>query len=86
MGKASQEDLWRLRGLIQRVGWGEFMRDVGSLMGEQCDKTDGEQSSNLFNCSNTIHALDRVFEKCGTFDYRPSRGMIPEEYRKFIET
>lgn len=63
------EQIKKLRTLVQDMGWGLFMRDVGSLMAEQSDKTDGEQSGNLFQCSTTIHALDEFFQKCGRFTY-----------------
>jgi|688.fasta_scaffold1077810_2 hypothetical protein len=77
----SQTDLWTLRGLVQKCGWGEFMRHIGSLMAEQADKVprDSEEDKNLFNCSRTIHALDEFFEKCGQFDYRVFEPMINQE-------
>lgn len=67
----SQRDLWTLRALVQRTGWGSFMRHVGSLMAEQADKVKWEspQGVALANCSRTIHALDKFFKECETFDY-----------------
>lgn len=62
-------ELRTMRRLVQEMGWGQFMRDVGSLMAEQADKTGGEQSGNLFECSRTIHCLNEFFEKCGKFEY-----------------
>ena len=77
----SQTDLWILRGLVQKCGWGEFMRHIGGLMAEQADKVprDSEEDKNLFNCSRTIHALDEFFEKCGWFDYRDFEPMLDQE-------
>lgn len=82
MNDLTQEELWHMRALIQRIGWGKFMRHVGSLMAEQADKVqrDSEQDHNLFQCSNTIHALDPFFQKCGYFDYRKMGGLIPAEH------
>lgn len=67
----NQEDLKILRTLIQNNGWGNFMSNVGSLMAEQADKTTGSQSSALFACSNTVHALDEAWDGCGYFKYPP---------------
>lgn len=77
----SQKDLWTLRGLVQKCGWGEFMQHVGGLMAEQADKVqrDSEEDKNLYQCSITIHALDEFFQKCGQFDYRKCGGMIDLE-------
>ena len=85
--RLSQADLWMLRALIQKAGWGEFMRHVGSLMAEQADKVkrDSEEDKNLFQCSNTIHALDPFFQKCGAFDYRKFTEMIPAEYLAMLK-
>ncbi len=72
MRNFNQNDLKVMRSLVQSLGWGEFMSHVGSLMAEQADKVkrDSEQDTNLFQCSNTIHALDEFFQKCGEFDYK----------------
>ena len=83
----TQDELWRLRALIQRIGWGEFMLHVGSLMAEQADKVprDSEQDHELFRCSNTIHALNPFFQKCGFFDYRRLGEMfLPDEYLELM--
>jgi len=64
-----QEQLKEMRTLVQEMGWGEFMRNVGSLMAEQADKTNGDQSSALFACANTIHALIEAWDGCGKFEY-----------------
>ena len=87
MNDLTQEELWHMRALIQRIGWGKFMRHVGSLMAEQADKVarDSEQDVNLFQCSNTIHALDQFFQKCGYFDYRAMGGLVPAEHRAVLE-
>ena len=67
-----EDDLAKMRGLVQRNGWGLFMRTVGSLMAEQVEwVAPSEQSTELFNCSCTIHTLDPFFEKCGRFEYPP---------------
>lgn len=70
--KVTQEQLKQMRILVSQLGWGEFMRNVGSLMAEQADKTSGEQETNLFNCSRTIHTLNPFFEKCRGFEYPQS--------------
>jgi len=72
MSVLSQDDLWALRGLVQKCGWGEFMGHVAGLMAEQADKVqrDSEQDKNLFACHNTLTALRTHFAKCGHFDYR----------------
>jgi len=67
--KATQKDLAAMRSMVERLGWGEFMLHVGSLMAEQSDKVGEEQSSKLFSCSNTIHALDKFFQELNTFEY-----------------
>jgi hypothetical protein len=64
-----QDDLKKLRTLVQKMGWGEFMSHVGSLLAEQADKTDGDQSSALFACSRTVHALRDAWDGCGRFTY-----------------
>lgn len=64
-----QDDLKKLRTLVQKMGWQEFMMHVGSLMAEQADKTDGDQSSALFACSRTVHALRDAWAGCGRFTY-----------------
>ena len=69
-----QSDLKKLRTLVQKMGWQEFMMHVGSLMAEQADKTAGSQSSALFACSNTVHALREAWDGCGRFTYPP--GMV----------
>jgi hypothetical protein len=71
---ATQEDLKRLRTLVQKLGWGEFMGHVAGLMAEQSDKVDGERSSALFAGSNTITSLREFWEACGRFEYPP--GMV----------
>lgn len=86
MKDLTQAELWHLRALIQRTGWGVFMRHVGSLMAEQADKVKpgSEQDTNLANCSMTIHAMDKFFEKCGHFDYTSCLGLVDEEYHKML--
>ncbi|MDA9934366.1 hypothetical protein N9B88_01225 [Rubripirellula sp.] len=64
-----QQQLKEMRTLVQEMGWGEFMRHVGSLMAEQSDKTSGDRSSALFACSNTVHALVKAWDGCGNFEY-----------------
>jgi hypothetical protein len=83
----SQVDLWTIRALIQKAGWGEFMRHIGSFMAEQADKVkrDSEQDKSLEECSRTIHALGQFFDKCGTFDYRPFKDMIDSEFWPVID-
>jgi hypothetical protein len=49
-----QDDLKKLRTLIQKMGWGEFMSHVGSLLAEQADKTDGDQSGALSTDSESF--------------------------------
>lgn len=84
--RITQDELWRLRALIQRIGWRKFMFHIGSLMAEQADNVprDSPQDSGLFNCSVAIHKLDPVFAKLGFFDYR-NRHFIPDEYRDLLE-
>lgn len=83
----NQAELWQLRAWIQRIGWGPFMRHIGSIMAEQADKVKrgSEQDGSLFSCSNTIHALDEFFQKCGHFDYLKMRDMLPEEHIAVLE-
>ena len=66
-----QGELKLMRSLVQRMGWGEFMRHVGSLMAEQADRVqrDSEEDKSLFQCSRTIHTLDQFFSACGKFTY-----------------
>jgi hypothetical protein len=64
-----QQQLKEMRTLVQEMGWGEFMMHVGSLMAEQADKTTGSQSSALFACSSTVHALREPWFGCGKFKY-----------------
>lgn len=64
-----QNDLKKLRTLVQKMGWAEFMGHVGSLLAEQADKTEGSQSGALAASSCTIHALRQVWQGCGTFTY-----------------
>ena len=82
---ATQEELWRLRALIQRIGWGEFMRDVAGLLAEQSDKTTGDQGRTLKACSKTIRTLDIFFKDCGTFDYSAAFPEIPKEFEYLFE-
>jgi hypothetical protein len=86
MSDLTEKELWYLRAIIQRIGWGKFMCNVGSLMAEQADKVecDSEQDKNLFQCSNTVYALDPFFQKCGHFDYR-RLDLVPEEYKPLLE-
>jgi len=72
-----QTDLKKLRALIQKMGWGDFMRHVGSVMAEQSDHTDGRQSDALAACSRTVHALDQVWTECGRFIYPEGMLDIP---------
>jgi hypothetical protein len=85
----NQKDIWTLRAINQKCGWGEFMLHVGSLMAEQADKVarDSEEDKNLFQCSVTIHALDEFFQKCGRFDYISFGKMfsIEKEFMDILE-
>lgn len=84
----TQEDLWRLRGMIQKVGWRPFMSHIGSIMAEQADKvkSDSEQDKALFHFSIILHnsEIQKEFDKCGKFDYKKMIDLVPEEFRKFI--
>jgi hypothetical protein len=65
----TQEELRQLRIIIQQNGWGSFMSNIGSLMAEQADKTEGNQSGALFAGSSTIHALKDCWNACGFLEY-----------------
>ncbi len=84
----SQEDLWTLRGIVQKCGWGEFMSHVGSLMAEQADKVarDSVEDKALFQASVFIHCPEAVqmWKDCGFFDYL-SRSLTPDEFRPILE-
>ena len=67
--KINPDELKQMRILIESLGWQEFMFNVGCLMAEQSDKTPEPQSTALFQCSRTIHALDKCFADCGRFQY-----------------
>jgi hypothetical protein len=69
--KISQDDLRIMRSLIQKIGWSEVMMNIGSILAEQGDKTEGDQGSALRACSQTVHALHSAWEGCGTFEYPP---------------
>ncbi len=81
MNNLTQTDLWQLRALVQKSGWGEFMSHIAGLMAEQADKVlpGSEQDHNLFQCSNTINALRPFFIKCGYFDYSQHTSMLPDQ-------
>lgn len=74
------EQLKLLRSLCSEMGWGPMMHHIGCLMAEQADKTSGDQSGNLFECSRTLHSLSPFFEKCGTFTYPPDM-VLPDGAR-----
>ena len=58
--------------LIEEMGWGKFMMNVGSIMAAQSDKAStGPQSSALFGCANTIHALRDFWFECGKLEFPP---------------
>jgi hypothetical protein len=75
----STTDLMILRGLLQKTGWGEFMRHIGSLMAEQVDKSNRETGDKLFECSRTIHALNPFFAECGRFLYTNHGELLSDE-------
>lgn len=79
---SQREAMHYIREITERDGWGHLMREVGSILAEQADKTSGDKSSALFSCSNTIHALDQLFEACGKFDYKAYAG--PDEYHDLL--
>ena len=83
----SQDDLWTLRGLIQKTGWGSFMSHIGSLMAEQADKVqrDSTQDTALFRASTFIHCdeASKLWNECGTFDYY-TNCQTPEEYKELL--
>lgn len=69
-----QKQLRSMRILVQQMGWGPFMRHVGSLMAEQSDRVpDGPQATALRACSRTVHALNEPFTECGKFQYPPDK-------------
>ena len=82
----SQEDLWRIRAMLQRTGWARFLSHIGSIMAEQADKVkrDSEQDKTLFRLSTLFHGelFREEFAKCGFFDYRPFIEMdwVPKEF------
>lgn len=85
MMKLTQTDLWTIRGIIQKSSWSEFMGHIAGIMAEQADKVQrgSEQDKNLYECSNTIYALNNFFEKCGRFDYRNNK-LTPEEFKTIL--
>jgi len=64
-----QKDLTVMRTLVQKMGWREFMSHVGSLLAEQHDKVEGEQSGALMAASNAVHSLEKLWAACGKFEY-----------------
>lgn len=82
----SQEDLWRIRAMLQRTGWESFLSHIGSIMAEQADKVkrDSDQDKTLFRLSTLFHSqfFREESAKCGFFDYRPfiKMGWVPEEF------
>jgi hypothetical protein len=72
-----QPEFRQLRTLIHIHGWGNLMSTIGSLLAEEADKTSGEQSSCLFNCSNTVFALMPFWKACGGYLY--PKSMVGDE-------
>jgi hypothetical protein len=81
----TQRDLWAIRGMTQRAGWGEFMGHLTQIMAEQAGNTQGEQSNSLSQCASAFACLVDVFAKCGKFDYSKFRDAIPEDVRDLID-
>jgi hypothetical protein len=85
--KLNQEDLWTMRGLVQKCGWGKFMDHVAGIMVEQADKVvpRSKQDKALFACSNTLLSLNKFFQDCGEFNYLVDGLPIPDEFRAILE-
>lgn len=79
----SQEQLWLLRAMIQRLGWKQFFYELASLMAEQADKVkrDSTQDKTLASFSNMIHTgkYDDILKDMGVFNYA-TNPLTPSEY------
>lgn len=84
----SQEELWLLRAMISKAGWGMFMSDVSGIMLEQADKVprDSDPDTWLFRCGDLFQSdeMREAFAKCGKYNYK-NEGLTPVEFRHYFD-
>jgi hypothetical protein len=83
----SQKDLWTIRAIMQKCGWGEFMYHISGFMAEQADKVarDSEQEQALIGCSELLTKINEFFTVCGHFDYTKDSLSLEPEYLEIIK-
>lgn len=85
----SDEEMWRLRAYISKVGWKQFMMDISSIMAEQAHRVrqGSPQEAALSGTSVLLHSSAFLYaaEECGTFDYLAD-PLMPEEHKHLFQT